>query len=394
MHRINVMHFLWGLGAAGMENGIINICHGLARDCFSPSICTFTPGEAAEQRVDEGRVQLYHLRKRFGNDPTLPVRLAWLLRRRKIDVLHTHGWGTLIEGIVAARLASVPAVVHGEHGKIADRRRQIVAQRWGWRRVDRILAVSSALADRMSHIIDFPRSRIQVIPNGVDAERFQPSATPKCEFRRQLGLPASGLLIGMVARFVPFKDHAGVLHAVARLRGTTSEAHLALAGDGPLGDELRQLANKLDIADNVHFLGELSRVESLLYALDVLVSNSSHNEGMSNAMLEAMACGVPVVATRVAASPELLDEGNAGLLIAPRDTEALARALQQLIEKPKLRQSLSQLGRERIEAHYDITSMVESYGRLYLQLAGASGATCDGARTLVQAAERGKCSAT
>ena len=367
------MHALWCLDAAGMENGVINVCHRLPSEEFAPSICTFRAGGAAEERVDIGRVGLFNVKRHFGNDPSLPFRLAWLLRRRRIDVLHTHGWATLIEGLAAARLAGVRTVIHGEHGNIDDRPRQLFAQRWGWRKVDRVLSVSSALADRLASVVGFPRERIHVIPNGVDTDRFRPSDTSKSELRRQLGLPSGGLLIGMVARFVPFKDHAGVFGTLAKLREAQIEVHLALAGDGPLGDELKQLAGKLDIADRVHFLGELARVEPLLGALDVFVSNSSHNEGMSNAILEAMASGVPVVATRVAASPELLDEGKAGILIPPRDTEALAAALRQLVDRPGFQLSLSQVGRQRAVDCYSISSMVESYSRLYLQAAGLSG---------------------
>jgi len=366
------MHLLWALNAAGMENGVINVCNRLPRDQFSASICTMKAGGSAESRVDRGRVELFHVPRYFGNDPTLPLRLALLLRRKRVDILHAHLWGTLIEGLAAAKLAGVRTVIHGEHGKIADRPRQIFAQRWAWRKVKQVLAVSSALADRMSRVVGFPRDAIQVFPNGVDSDRFRPSDTPKSELRRQFGLPPGGLLIGMVARLVGFKDHAGVLRAVANLRKRGLDAHLALAGDGPLGDELKRLAHELDIAAYVHFLGQLPRVEPLLGALDVFVSNSSHNEGMSNAMLEAMASGVPVVATRVAASPELLDEGRAGLLIPPRDAESSVQALRQLAHAPDMRISLGRAGRQRIVQRYGISTMVKSYSELYMRAAGSS----------------------
>lgn len=368
--RLNVMHLVYGLDAAGMENGVINICNLLPSDQFAPSICTLTPKGAAQNRVDKDRVEVNHVPRHCRNDPTFPIRLAWLMRRQRINILHTHNWATMIEGLVAARLAGVSMVVHGEHGKLQDFRRRIFTQRWGWRAVDQVLSVSGALADRMTHVVGFPRYRIQVIPNGVDTERFRPLDSTKSELRRQLGLPPSGLLIGMVARFVRFKDHAGVIRAVAMLRGRGTQTHLAFAGSGPLRGELEQLASALGVSDCVHFLGEMPRVERLLHALDVFVSNSSHNEGMSNAILEALACAIPVVATRVAASPELLDEGSAGLLISPRDPDALATALRQLVDKPELRKLLSQAGRQRIEDRYGIGSMVESYGRLYLRLAG------------------------
>ncbi|KKL55099.1 hypothetical protein LCGC14_2258800 [marine sediment metagenome] len=297
--RLNIMHLVWSLDRAGMEKGVFNICHRLPPDQFATSICALDPGGALESQVDPQRVTMLHVRRHFGNDPTVPLRLARQLRRLRIDVLHTHNCVTLVEGLIAAKLARTPVVIHGEHGKIQDRQRQILVQRWAWRRADRVLSVSNALADRMADRIGFPRDRIQVIPNGVDTGRFRPSDAPNGELRRELGISASGFLLGMVARFVEFKDHAGVFRALAQLREAGIEAHLALAGSGPLQDELGRLADELRIVDRVHFLGELNPVEPLLHALDVLVSNSSHNEGMSNAVLEAMACAaLPVILLR------------------------------------------------------------------------------------------------
>ncbi len=370
--RLKLLHLVWCLDAAGMENGVINICHRLPSSEFAPAICTLKAGGAAEQRLDPDRVELLHCRRLFGRDLSLPVRLALLLRRQRVDIVHTHNWVTLWPGLLAAKLAGVPLVVHGEHGKIWDRRRQVIAQRWLWRRTHQVLSVSAALADRMSEAVGFPRARIEVISNGVDTERFRPSGETKTASRQRLGLPAEGLLIGMVARLVPFKDHAGVLRAVAALQARQLDIHLALAGAGPLRDELDQLATELGIAPRVHFLGELPQVDPLLGALDVLVSNSSHNEGMSNAVLEAMACGVPIIATRVAASPELLDHGRAGILIEPRDAEGLAAALGELHASPALRARLGESGRQRIEEQYSLDAMVGAYRRLYLRLAGNS----------------------
>jgi len=371
--EINLMHLVWGLGTGGMENTLINVCNRLPRGEFAPSICVFESGGPMESRVDAERVELIHVRRHFGNDPTLPLRLARELRRRRIHILQTNMWATLIEGIVAAKLARVPMLIHEEHGTIETCRRRVVAQRWGWGRADQVVAVSAALADRMTDVVGFPRDGIHVINNSVDTERFRPSGVPRCELRRQLHLPPNGLLIGMVARFVGFKNHAGVLDAVAKLRAVGIQTELVLVGSGPLRGELAQLANTLRIADCVHFLGELDGVERLLHALDVFVSNSSHNEGLSLSLLEAMACEVPVVATRVAGHPDVLDEGRAGVLIPPQDTGALMGALRQLALDPALRSSLGGAGRRRVVDHYAASSMVEAYRQLYTRLARSPG---------------------
>ncbi len=368
--RLHLMHLVLNLGTGGMENTLIQVCNRLPLDEFKPTICVFEAGGGMEDRIDTHRVELIHVLKRFGNDPTVPFRVARQLRRRRIDILQTNQWATLIEGIAAAKIAHVPIMVHGEHGTIQDRRRQIVAQRWGWSRVNQFYAVSAALADRAAQIVGFPRDRIGVINNSVDTVHFRPAVTPKYELRKQLGLPASGLLVGMVARFVPFKDHAGVIKTLAKLRQADLDVRLAFVGSGPLRDELVQLAKVLRIEDRVHFLGEMGQVRPLLQALDVFVSNSSHNEGMSLSVLEAMACGVTVVSTRVAASPDVLAGGNAGVLIPPQDTDALVKALRELTENPQRRISLAQAGCKRAEEHFSVLTMVQGYRDMYARLAG------------------------
>ena len=369
MRKIKLMHLVWSLSTGGMERGVVKVCNGLPSDEFAPAICTFFSGGVEERSVEEN-VQLRH-RQRFGGyDVTLPLRLARLFRREQVDIVHTHNWATFREGLAAAKLARVPVLVHGEHGHVRDRRRQVLAQRWGWRHVDRVLSVSAALADRVAAAIRFPREQIQVIPNGVELARFRPRHQGTAEVRRELGLPADSPVIGMVARFVPFKNHAGVLEALAELRDRSPLPHLALAGDGELRGDLEQLAARLRISDQVHFLGELGHVEDFLPALDIFVSNSSYNEGMSNAVLEAMACAVPCISTRIAAGPELLDNGRAGLLVEPEGPQGLAAALRQLLYDPQLQAQLGAIGRQRVEQHYSVEVMVESYRQLYLQLMG------------------------
>jgi glycosyltransferase involved in cell wall biosynthesis len=220
----------------------------------------------------------------------------------------------------------------------------------------------------MASIVSFPRDRIRVIPNGVDAERFMPQPDIRGDLRRQLGLPASGLLVGMVARLVPVKNHHGALEALAELvhaRGT--QISLALAGDGPLRGELQQAANQLRVGERVHFLGDISNIDQFLNSLDLFVLNS-HSEGMSNTVLEAMACGLPVIATAVGSNCDLVVHGQTGTVIPPDDPAALARAIAALAASDALRKSMGMMGRDRIEKVYGINKMVQAYSELYHDL--------------------------
>jgi len=370
--RINVMQLVWDLGMGGLEKLAIDICSHLPQDQFSASICVLQPGGAMENRVDQNLVDLLCVRQNYGNDFTVPFRLARLLRERQIDVLHSHSWGTLLEGIFASRLAGVPAVIHTEHSTTDRRRRRIIAQRVGWGMVNQVVAVSGAVADRMTNIVGYPRKKIRVIPNGVDFEQFRRLDIPRRELREEFGLSGIGFLIGMVARFVPFKNHAGVLQILPKLHEAGIDAHLALAGSGSLRDQLETLSESLGITDKVHFLGNTNQTCRFLNSLDLFVSNSTSGEGLSLALLEAMACEVPVVATAVAEHPNVLDDGRAGSLILPENEDALVEALLHLAKNPEVRTSLGQAGRQRVLDKYSYDGMMEAYQQLYRRETGVA----------------------
>jgi len=366
------MQLVWDLGMGGLEKLAIDICSHLPQDQFSASICVLHPGGAMESRIDSDLVDLLCVRQHCGNDPTVPFRLARLLRRRQVDVLHSHSWGTLMEAIFAAKLARVPAAIHTEHSTTDRRRRRIIAQRVGWGMVNQVVACSDAVADRMTNIVNYPREKIRVIPNGVDLEQFRLLEVPRSDLRGEFGLSGIGFLIGMVARFVPFKNHAGVLRALPRLHKAGIDAHLALAGSGPLHDQLKTLSEALGIMDKVHFLGNTNQTCRFLNSLDVFVSNSFSGEGLSLAILEAMACEVPVIATAVAEHPNVLDDGRAGSLILPENDDSLVEALLHLAKHPEVRSSLGQAGRQRALDRYSYDGMMVAYQQLYRREVGVA----------------------
>ena len=365
---VRLMHLVGRLDHGGMEKGVVNICNHLPADQFCSAICTFEPGGNLNDQVNQDQVELMCVERRVARDMTMPWRLAKQMREWRVEVLHTHNWATLADGIVAAKLAKIPILVHGEHGRVWDRFHQKIVQRWGWHRVHQFLTVSAELADRISAEIGFPREKIKVISNGVECDTFRPANAPKHVNRQRIGLPMDGFIVGMSARFVPFKDHAGVLRAIGQLRNLGLDVHLALAGSGPLETNLRELARELQIEDHVHFVGMLRPVSPFLHSIDVLVSNSAYWEGMSNSILEAMSCAVPVIATRVAAGPELLDGGRTGILVPPRDSQRLADAIARLAGSQDLCRKLGDEGRQRVLSIYNLDTMIENYRQLYLKL--------------------------
>lgn len=358
------MHVMDELRFGGMELGVVKLVNALDRTRIASSICSCRPATSAEQRLAPD-IPLVELRRRKGNDPWLVGRLAHVMRRVQPDIVHTHAWGTLCEGLLAARLARVPIVVHGEHGTLNTKPRNVMVQRWAWRQVDQVLSVSSKLAERMAAEIGFPLERIRTIRNGVDLARFR--RVDRRVARGRLDLDASELVIGTIGRLVPVKNQALLLAAMAELRTGGVGGTTLIAGDGPLRDDLEARAASAGLASGVRFLGERHDVEQVLAALDVFVLTSA-SEGLSNTIQEAMAAGLPVVATRVGGAEELVQDGHTGLLVPPDDTEALAAALRRLAHRPGERLAMGLAGRARAEHEFALDDMIAGYQDVYCQL--------------------------
>lgn len=367
--RVRVMHVLYTLRPGGMEYGVLKLVNRLAGGPVESSICSTTPAGEIKSLLDP-RVPLFELRRRPGTDLGFVRDLYRLFRRERPHIVHTHAWGTLIEGMLAARLARVPIVIHGEHGTLQLRGYQRRLQRLAWGRADQVLSVSSLLAERMARETDFPLDRILTIRNGVDLARF--GTHDRAGARVALGLPLDGPLVGTVGRLVPVKDQATLIEAVARLRRQGLQVTVALAGDGPLRDELAARAAALGISGSVRLLGHIAEVERVLAALDVFVL-SSVSEGLSNTILEAMASGLPVVATRVGGTEEMVSEGETGLLVPAGSPDEMAGALQSILQDPARRARMGAAARTRVERDFSLPSVVRRYEETYLQLHAGRG---------------------
>jgi sugar transferase (PEP-CTERM/EpsH1 system associated) len=349
-----------------MEHGVVKLVNGLNPLRVQSAICSTIPGGTLKHLVGPG-IPVFELNRRQGNDPGLLWHLYRLFRRERPHIVHTHGWGTLIEGLMAARIARVPVVIHGEHGTLQLRGYQRQCQRWAWSAADRVLSVSSRLADRMAGEMSFGTGRITTIRNGVDLERFTPSH--RSAARASLQLHDDEFVVGTVGRLVPVKDQATLLGAIAQLQRNGVATRLLVAGDGPLRESLLARAAELSIADRVGLLGHRRDVEMVLAAFDVFAL-SSVSEGLSNTILEAMATGLPVIATRVGGADELVVEDVTGLLVSSGWPDEMAAALARLQRDAASRAAMGRAGRARAEETFALTTMVRKYESLYLEMAG------------------------
>lgn len=369
MTPLVVAHVVRSLEVGGLENGVVNVVNAAAPDIRHVIICLHGAG-ALRARLHLG-VDLMSLGKGEGHDFMAFVRLVRLLRRIGPAIVHSRNWSTF-DAIPAARLARVPWVVHGEHGRdIADpegrnprrnRLRRVFAPL-----VDRIVTVSDDLRRWLVDRVRIPTRKVMTIPNGVDVSRFRPGDPAAA--RAALGLPMNNLVVGTVGRLDPVKGQATLLRAFARLRslGADHGAILLIAGDGPCRDELTALTVSMGLDGHVHFLGERHDIPEVLQAMDAFVLPSVA-EGSSNTLLEAMATGLPVLATRVGGSPELVDNGVSGILVPPRDPQALTEAIGTYLRDPRLRELHGASARQRTVACFGLERMTNSYLGLYRQL--------------------------
>lgn len=364
MTELRVMHVVQKLGFGGAEVGVVKVVNGLQSRGLRTAICSLRPPSGLDDQLAPG-VKLFQLGQKRGNNVRSVWRLHRVLSQERPHIVHTHSWSTLCEGLVAARLAGVPLLVHGEHGTLETRRRNLRIQRWVWGRADGVLSVSSRLAERMASQVGFPLERIRVIRNGVDLDRFHPRS--KASALAGLDLPKDTPVVGTIGRFVPVKDQRSLIDATALLQEDGVWCSLVLVGDGPLRGELQQYAVERGVADWVHFTGERRDVHDVLRAFDLfaLVSTS---EGLSNTIMEAMASGLPVVATRVGGSDELVVDGATGFLVPPSSPQAIAAAIRKLLEDAPLRLAFGRAARERIEREFSLSRMVTEYEHFYRSL--------------------------
>jgi L-malate glycosyltransferase len=287
--------------------------------------------------------------------------LVKYLRSRRIAIAHSFDFYSNLMLIPAARLARVSVVI-GSQRQLGDLLSppQRAAQSGVFRFSDRVVCNSRAVADLLSQR-GLPRHKLTVIPNGLPKEAFA-EATP--------ALPRiPGVLrVGLIARMNdPVKNHAALLRAAARLKDKFPHVEYLLVGDGHLRHDLEQMAWKLGLADRVRFMGERHDIPAILAAMDISVV-ASLSESLSNVILESMAAAKPVVATRVGGNPELVREGETGVLVPANDEGKLAEALAHLLAQPSLREEFGRKAQSVARAQFGMERVRDQYEQLYAAL--------------------------
>jgi glycosyltransferase involved in cell wall biosynthesis len=287
--------------------------------------------------------------------------------------LHTWMIHANVIGRVLGRMAGVPIIITSRRNvNIGGSVREYI-NRWTAGLGDRAIAVCELARQVEIEQTGVSPDKVVTIHNGIDVGKFSyPGPQSPAQVRDSFGIPKGVPLVGTVGRFRPQKGLADLLAAMVQVRHLIPSARLLLVGGGELLDDLETKALSSGLGTAVTFAGMRSDVPKILAALDVFVSSSLW-EGMPNAILEAMAAGLPVVATAVGGTPEVVEDGVTGLLVPPGDPKALAEAIACLLQDIDLRQQMGQAGRGRVTQHFSIERMVERTQTLYEQLLVAKG---------------------
>lgn len=371
-----IVHIITGLSTGGTEIMLYKLLSRIDRSAFDSEVISLTNHMPVGEKIESLGVPVRALRMGKGVSTPLGVfRLAGWLRNASPDVVQTWMYHADLIGGVAAKIAGARTVIWGIRNTNLDRENTKITTLWtvkaGGRLSrwipERIICCSDV--SRQVHIkLGYAAEKMVVLPNGFDLDAFKPDPAARISVRRELELPDQALLIGLIARFDPQKDHHNFIQAAGRMHNRVPNAHYLLCGDG-ITWENNQLVEWVDTAGirgRCSLLGRRQDLPRLTAALDLAVC-SSFGEAFPNVVGEAMACGVPCAVTDVGDSAMIL--GETGRVVPPRDPRGLANAWVQLLElSPEDRRKLGQAARDRVRTHFNLPDIVVRYEDLYKEL--------------------------
>jgi glycosyltransferase involved in cell wall biosynthesis len=371
---IRVLQILPTLDRGGAEKQLALLATGLPRERFDVHVCALTRSGPLAETLHEHQIPVHQIEKRWKLDVAAFWRLRRLIQRLRPDIVHTWIFAANCYGRQAAISAGVPHIVAGE--RCVDSWKvgyELAIDRYLARRTERIATNSAGVRDFYVER-GLPADKFVSSPNGIPAQSqdVRPhGAAPRSRdaWLEELQLPSTSKLIGAVGRLWPQKRYKDLIWSAELLKVIREDTHLLIVGDGPQRWRLERFRDQVGIRDRVHILGHRDDVPELLPHLDCFWLGSGY-EGQSNALMEAMLAGVPVVATDIVGNRELVLPGETGFLVPVGDRAGMARCTRRLLENPELARRLGQAGRQRMLTEFSVEQMVDRHAQLYEELMG------------------------
>lgn len=360
------MQITHDLAIGGLQKVVVNLCRTIDREVFDVSVlCLRALGSYAAE-IEHLGIDVALLPQKDGTDYLSFLKVARVLRAGAIDVVHTHNTQPFVDGTIGALLSGVRTIVHTDHARdFPDKRRYMFAEWLMSHFAYRVVGVSEHTTQNLRRHERIPARKLETIVNGIDPAPFA-IELDRGRKRRELGVAPEGPVLGVAARLTEQKGIGDMLRALPAVLARFPTATLLVAGEGPIEATLKADAASIGVADHVRFLGPRLDIPEILKVLDVYVLPSLW-EGLPIALLEALAAGCPVVASRVGGVPSVITDGVNGTLVRPRDPAELSAAISGLLDSPDRRRSHAEAGQATFRARFSAEAMTARYERLYLR---------------------------
>jgi glycosyltransferase involved in cell wall biosynthesis len=366
-----ILFLVTGLAYGGAETQVVYLATRFKSRGWEVGMVSLIPPKAYIEDLEKADVLVFSLDiRRKLPDPRPILRLVQIIRKWQPDVVHSHMVHANLLARIVRPLAPFPVLVCTAHNIDEGGRLREVLYRLTDPFCDLTTQVSQAGLERYVHVGAVPRHKICYIPNGVDTERFKPNLEDRLKVRKELGV--EGFVWLAVGRFDPPKDYPNMLQAFARVVHKHLNTMLLIAGDGPLRKTMENMTRELGVEKHVKFLGIRRDIPQLMNAADAYVM-SSEWEGMPMVLLEASACGLPIVATNVGGNAEIVLDGQTGFLVPPKSPEALSQAMLRMMDLPEeVREKMGKQARKHIESNFSLDRIVDCWEALYYELLNRS----------------------
>src|SRR3972149_8851754 len=370
MGKINILHIYQNSKIGGVQQQLLSLLKAYSRERFNPIFLCLGPKEEMGKEIEETKIGFIPLNKLRYNrfSPGIVLELHRLMKKKQIHVVRTHRYRSNLYGRLAAFLAGVPVIIAAIHDNYrTDKRpKRRIMNRILSKITDKIVAVSEDVKEDIIRYDSIDSSKIEVIPNGIDVERFNPEKNTT-DIRKEFSLEDDDIVIGFIGRIVPAKGLEYLLNALPYLKEEFKSIKLLIVGEGSLVEELKERAKKNNIFDNILFIGRRRDIPEILASINIFVMPSIA-EGLPNALLEAMAMGKPIVTTEVGGIPEIVKNGFNGLLVPPRDTLSLSKAIKRFLGNDRLAAKLGQAARDLVHDNLSIKAIAQKWQSLYVSI--------------------------
>lgn len=366
-NQISVLHVVLSTETGGMENIIYNLAVGHNNSRVKLKVlCLERIGGLSKNLAKLGIQEQLAGKMVPGISLIYPAGLIKLIKQSGCDIVHTHS-GCWFK--VAIACAFIPGVkmIYTDHGRFfPESKMRVFLDKMSIHFTDKVVAVGANLKNYLISKVKLPAKKVIQINNCIDSNRFFPAGNNE-GIRKELGYAVDDVIIIIVARLAPVKNHRFLINTFKELSKKYPNAKLMIVGDGPLRNELEDLTAELQLGDKVNFMGDRNDVPKLLQAAD-FATLSSLSEGISLTILEAMSTGLPVVATAVGGNPSIITDGEDGYLADSGDLEAYSNCLEKLVDSCELRIEMGRKARETIVAKWSLNIMTKKYEELYAEL--------------------------